>query len=125
MLLRAELTESLLAAAFEVHTALGPGLLENAYESCLAHELSLRGIPFRRQVPIPLEYKGAKVDCAFKADLVVDEAVILELKSVERLHPIHEAQLLTYLRLTKIRVGLVINFNTRLLKEAGILRRVV
>ncbi len=112
------------AAAVEVHRNLGPGLLESAYEECLCHELHLRGLDCKRQVPLPLLYKGLKLDCGYKIDLIVQDEVLLELKAVERLLPIHEAQLLTYLKLTGKRVGLLINFNVPLLTQ-GIIRRVL
>jgi GxxExxY protein len=112
-----------IGAALEVHQILGPGLLESAYEECLCRELSLRTIPFERQVPVPLEYKGLQLDCAYRLDIVVGGFVILELKSVDDLLPVHEAQLLTYLRLTQLWLGLLINFNAPLLKH-GIKRLV-
>jgi GxxExxY protein len=90
-----ELTEEILGAAIEVHKTLGPGLLESAYEECLCHELSLRGLRFRRQVELPVEYKGLKLDCGYRLDIVVEDAVILELKCVERVEAVHQAQLLT------------------------------
>ena len=108
----------------EVHRNLGPGLLESAYEECLCHELHLRGLDFKRQVELPLLYKGLKLDCGYKLDLIVQDRIILVLKAVEKLLPIHEAQLLTYLRLTGKRVGLLINFNVPLLTQ-GIVRRVL
>jgi GxxExxY protein len=113
-----------IGAAIEVHRNLGPGLLESAYEECLCHELHLRGLDFKRQVALPLLYKGLKLDCGYKLDLIVQDQVILELKAVDKLLPIHEAQLLTYLRLTGKRVGLLINFNVPLLTQ-GIIRRVL
>jgi GxxExxY protein len=106
-----ELTGSVIGAAIEVHRALGPGLLESAYEECLAHELELRGINFLRQVPLPLEYKGVRLDCGYRLDLVVAEHLIVELKIVEKLLPIHEAQLLTYLKMTGTKTGLLLNLN--------------
>jgi GxxExxY protein len=109
--LRDSLTESIIGAAIEVHRALGPGLLESAYEQCLSHELDLRGISFKRQVNLSLEYKGLALDCGYRMDLLVEDRVILELKAVESLLPIHEAQLLTYLKLTGNTTGLLINFN--------------
>ena len=124
MLIDEELTGEILAAATEVHRQLGPGLLESAYEECLCHELSLRGLPFRREVPLPVTYKGIKLDCGYRLDLVVAEKVILELKSVEDVSPLHKAQLLTYLRLADKRVGLLLNFNVALLKD-GITRLVL
>ncbi len=124
MLLLENLTDQILAAAIEVHKALGPGLLESAYEECLAHELGLRDLSTHRQVPLPLEYKGIRLDCGYRIDLVVQDAVVLEVKAVERLLPIHEAQLLTYLRLSRKKVGFILNFNTPVLKK-GIVRRVL
>ena len=117
-------TSPIIGAAIEVHRNLGPGLLESAYEECLCHELRLLGIDFKRQVALPLLYKGLKLDCGYKLDLIVRDEVILELKAIEKLLPIHEAQLLTYLRLTGKRVGLLINFNVPLLTQ-GIIRRVL
>ena len=117
-------TSPIIGAAIEVHRQLGPGLLESAYEECLCHELHLRGLEFRRQVDLPVMYKGLRLDCGYKLDLIVQNEVILELKSVEKLHPIHEAQLLTYLRLAEKRVGLLINFNVLQLTQ-GIIRRVL
>ena len=117
-------TRPIIGAAIEVHRNLGPGLLESAYEECLCHELHLRGLDCKRQVPLPLLYKGLKLDCGYKIDLIVQDEVLLELKAVERLLPIHEAQLLTYLKLTGKRVGLLINFNVPLLTQ-GIIRRVL
>ena len=117
-------TSPIIGAAIEVHRQLGPGLLESACEECLCHELHLRGLEFRRQVDLPVMYKGLRLDCGYKLDLIVQNEVILELKSVEKLHPIHEAQLLTYLRLAEKRVGLLINFNVPQLTQ-GIIRRVL
>ena len=117
-------TSPIIGAAIEVHRNLGPGLLESAYEECLCHELHLRGLDCKRQVPLPLLYKGLKLDCGYKIDLIVQDEVVLELKAVERLLPIHEAQLVTYLKLTGKRVGLLINFNVPLLTQ-GIIRRVL
>ncbi|MGI6209097.1 MAG: GxxExxY protein [Anaerolineae bacterium] len=110
------LTEQIIGAAIEVHRHLGPGLLESVYEEALAVELELRGIPFGRQVAVPLAYKGRSLG-EYRLDLLVDDAVAVEIKSVERHDPVFEAQLLTYLRLTGKRVGLLINFNTQLLKQ--------
>lgn len=123
-MIHGELTEQIIGGAVEVHRALGPGLLESAYEQCLARELTLRGIPFLLQAPLPVEYKGLRLDCGYRVDLLVDGKVILELKSVDALVPIHEAQLLTYMQLARVRVGLLINFNVELLKQ-GIVRRVL
>ncbi len=119
-----DLSFRIIGAAIEVHKALGPGLLESAYEQCLCRELSIRGIPFERQVPLPVEYKGTKLDCGYKLDLLVAELVIVELKAVEKLAPIHTAQLLTYLRLSGLWLGLLINFHVPLLTDGGIERLV-
>ena len=112
-----ELTEQILGAAIEVHRLLGPGLLESAYEACLARELSLRGIPFDRQHPIPVVYKDIKLERGYRVNLLVAHRVILEPKSVEALAPVHDAIVLTYLRLSGCSVGLLINFNVPLLKR--------
>jgi GxxExxY protein len=117
-------TSPIIGAAIEVHRHLGPGLLESAYEECLCHELHLRGLDFKRQVELPVLYKGLNLDCGYKIDLVVQDEVILELKSVEKLLPVHQAQLLTYMKLANKRVGLLINFNVPLLTQ-GIIRRVL
>ena len=117
-------TSAVIGAAIEVHRHLGPGLLESAYEECLCHELHLRGIDFRRQVELPISYKGLKLDCGYKIDLVVRNEIILELKAVDHILPIHEAQLLTYMKLTDKNVGLLINFNVSLLTK-GIVRMVL
>ena len=124
MLRRQELTGAILGAAFEVHSRLGPGLLESAYDLCLGHELTLRGIPFARQVPVSLTYKGLRLHCAYRIDYVIDQEVVVELKSVDVLLPIHEIQLATYLRIGGFRIGLLINFNAQRLKD-GIVRRVL
>ena len=118
-----DLTYAINGAAMEVHTKLGPGLLESAYEACLCRELFLRGIPFQRQVPLPLVYKDVKLDCAYRLDLLVADYVVIEIKSVEAIAPIHHTQLLTYLQLGGYRVGLLINFNVESLKD-GIIRKV-
>jgi GxxExxY protein len=118
------LTEAILQAAMEVHRELGPGLLEVAYEQALCYELSSRGIPFVRQVPCPVRYKGVLLDCEFRIDLLVADTVVVELKAVENILPVHEAQLMTYLKLMQRRVALLLNFNTRLLKD-GIMRRII
>ncbi len=110
---RDPLTERVIGCAIEVHRTLGPGLLESAYEQCLAHELTLNAIPFRLQVPVPVEYKGVHLECGYRIDILIDEQLILEPKSVERLSGLHEAQLLTYMKLAGMRTGLLINFNTR------------
>ena len=119
-----DLTKTIIGAAIEVHRALGPGLLESAYEECLCEKLKLRGIPFERQKPLPVKYKGKQLDCGYRLDLLVANAVVLELKAVDTLAPIHDAQLLTYLRLGGWKVGLLINFNVPVLRE-GIRRKVL
>ena len=119
-----ELTKIIIGAAIEVHRILGPGLLESTYEECLCRELSLQNIPFERQKPMTLEYKGVKLDCGYRLDLLVANKVVVEIKSVETLLPIHEAQVLTYLKLGNYQVALLINFNTPVLKE-GIKRFVL
>lgn len=124
MILEKALTEQIIGAAIEVHKHFGPGLLESAYEECLCRELHLRGLKCERQRNLPLEYKGIKLDCGYRIDIVVEEKVILELKVVDAIAPIHEAQLLTYLRLSGIEIGLVINFNVPVLKD-GIKRLVL
>ena len=108
-------------AAFKVHTALGPGLLESVYETVLAHELGARGLRVQRQVPIAIEYDGMRFDEAFRADLLVEELLIVELKSIEAVRPVHKKQLLTYLRLSHRKLGLLINFGAPLIKD-GITR---
>jgi len=118
-----EWSGKLIGAAIEVHRQLGPGLLESAYERCLSHELTIRGIPHACQVPLPVVYKGLEIDCAYRLDIVVADTVVVELKSVDKLHPIFEAQLLTYLRLTRRWLGLIVNFNVEVLKD-GIKRLV-
>jgi GxxExxY protein len=105
------LTERVIGACIEVHRALGPGLLESVYETCLAHELSLRGIRHARQVPVPVVYRGLPLDCGFRMDLLVEGILVVELKAVEKLLPVHLSQVVTYLKLSKIDVGLLVNFN--------------
>ncbi len=117
-------TGPIIGAAIEVHRHLGPGLLESAYEQCLCHELHLRGLRFRCQVDFPLSYKGLKLDCGYRIDLIVGDEVVVELKAVEKVLPVHEAQLLTYMKLASKPVGLLINFNVPLLTQ-GIVRRVL
>jgi GxxExxY protein len=124
-LLHEELTEKIIGAAIEVHRALGPGLLESAYEESLCHEFHLRGICFERQRPLPVEYKGVKLDCGYRLDLIVENKVILEIKCVEHVLPVHEAQLLTYLKMTGMRVGLILNFNISTLVRGGVVRKVL
>jgi len=118
-----QITEAIIGAAIEVHRALGPGLLESAYEECLCRELGLRHVPFERQRQLPIEYKGLQLDCGYRLDLLVAGEVVVEVKAVETLLPIHEAQVLTYLRLGGWRVGLLINFNVPVLKQG--IRRLV
>ena len=114
----------MIGAAIEVHRELGPGLLESAYEECLCHELRLRDIPSAQQVAVPVNYKGVSLDCGYRLDHLVDDSVIVELKCVDKLLPVHSAQLLTYLKLTGKRVGLILNFQVPVLKE-GIVRKVL
>ena len=118
------LTREIIGAAIEIHRHLGPGLLESAYRKCLMRELLLRGIPFDSEMPLPLEYKGIRLESGYRLDLLVEDAVVVEVKSVESLCKIHEAQLITYLRLGGWTVGLLINFNVVVLKN-GIRRRVL
>lgn len=110
-LIHGDITGRIISAAVEVHRALGPGLLESAYESCLAHEITNSGLAVVRQVSVPLVYKSCTIDCGYRMDMVVEGTVIVELKAIERLLPIHEAQLNTYLRLSGLRVALLFNFN--------------
>ncbi len=118
-----DLTRAILGAAIEVHRALGPGLVESAYEECLCRELALKQIPFERQRELPVEYKGVLLDCGYRLDLLVADTVVVELKAVEKFLPIHDAQMLTYLRLGGWKVGLLINFNVPALKNG--IRRLV
>ncbi len=117
------MSNRLIGCALEVHRALGPGLLESAYEMCLARELSLAAIPFTMQVPLPVDYKGVRLDCGFRIDVLMD-GLLLELTAVEQLMPVHDAQILTYMKLAKVRVGLLVNFNVSKLKN-GIKRFVL
>lgn len=116
-------TESIIGAAIEVHRLLGPGLLESTYEECVCEELSLRQIPFKRQIALPVVYKAKKLDIGYRIDLLVNEEVVVELKTVESILPIHEAQTLTYMKLGGWKVGLILNFNVTILKN-GIKRLV-
>ncbi len=118
-----ELTEAVIASAIEVHRHLGPGLLESTYEQCLCHELSLRNLHFERQVALPVTYKGIKLDCGYRADILVDEKLVLEIKATDSITPLHQAQILTYLKMMDMRVGLILNFNVPVLKD-GIKRMV-
>lgn len=112
-----ELTEKIIGACIRIHRALGPGLLESAYEECLCYELTKLGIRFSRQQTLPVRYEGVTLDCGYRIDLVVEDVLIIELKTVEKLLPIHDAQLLTYLKLSEITLGLLINFNVPVLKD--------
>jgi len=118
------ITERIIGAAIEVHKALGPGLMESAYEECLCRELALRGIGVERQLPLPVEYKGVRLDCSYRLDLLVEQSVVVEIKSLSSIEPIHEAQLLTYLKLGGWKLGMLINFNVPALKD-GIRRRIL
>ena len=118
------ITEQIIGAAIEVHKVLGPGLMESAYEECLCRELALRGIGVERQSPLPVEYKGARLDCGYRLDLLVEQSVVVEIKSLSSIEPIHEAQLLTYLKLGGWKLGLLINFNVPALKD-GVRRRIL
>jgi len=117
------ITENIIGAAIEVHRALGPGLLESAYEACLTFELVQRGLKVEQQKPLPVIYQEVKLDCGYRLDLLVEESVIVEVKAVDRLAPIHQAQLLSYLRLSGCKVGLLMNFNVKVMKDG--IRRVV
>jgi GxxExxY protein len=117
------MTEAIIGAAIEVHRELGPGLLESAYQTCMRRELTLRGIPFQHEVQLPVSYKGLQLDCGYRLDLLVQQSVVVEVKCVAKIDPIHEVQLLTYLRLGNWPIGLLINFNVKVLKD-GIRRKV-
>jgi GxxExxY protein len=123
MLVRSELTEQVIGCAINVHKLLGPGLLESVYEECLCFELAEAGLPFKRQIALPIVYRDRVLDGGFRADIVVSNVLIIEIKSVDAIHPVHEAQLLTYLRLTRHKIGLLMNFNVLRLKDG--LRRFV
>lgn len=112
-----QITEGIIGAAVQVHRALGPGLLESAYEACLAFELNKRGLEAEQQKPQPLVYDGVKLDCGYRIDLLIERSVVIEVKSIDKLAPIHEAQILSYLKLSGCKVGLLINFNVTVLKE--------
>ena len=116
-----QLSSKIIGAAIEVHKTLGPGLLESAYEECLCHELSIQGLLFEKQKPLSIDYKGKKLDCGYRLDIVVEKAIIIELKSCEKIEPIHKAQLLTYLKLSGLNLGLILNFNVYLMRD-GIVR---
>jgi GxxExxY protein len=119
-----KITETIIGAAIEVHRHLGPGLLESVYQACLAKELSITGLVFEQQKPMPVEYKGLKLDCGYRLDFLVEQIVVVELKTVESLLPVHESQLLTYLKLSGCKTGLLLNFNVPVLKN-GIKRMVL
>ena len=123
-MMKGGITGEIIAAAIEVHRALGPGLLEGVYEECLSRELGLRRIAFERQCPLRADFKGLRLDCVYRLDLLVEHQVVVEIKAVECLLPIHEAQLLTYLKLGGWHLGLLINFNVPILKQ-GIRRKVL
>ena len=115
------LSSKVIGAAIEVHKVLGPGLLESAYEECICHELNIRDVSFERQKPLPLVYKGRSLDCGYRLDLVVEDAIVVELKSCNNIEPIHQAQLLTYLKLSGLKLGLLLNFNVPMMRD-GIVR---
>jgi GxxExxY protein len=117
-------SNEIIGAAIAVHRALGPGLLESTYEACLVYELTQRGLKVERQKELPVRYHGVQLDCGYRIDLLVEDTIIVELKAVDKLEPIHEAQLLSYLKLSGIKIGLLINFNVEFLKQ-GIKRRVL
>ena len=119
-----DLTREIIGAAIEVHKQLGPGMLESAYEECLSYELDVRGLSVARQKPVPVVYKEVKLECGYRIDILVNDTVVLELKSVDVLAPIHEAQVLTYMRFAKRKIGLLINFNVTVLKN-GIKRYIL
>jgi GxxExxY protein len=114
---RDPLTQRVIGCAIEVHRYLGPGLLESSYEKCLAHELRLAGLSFINQAPMPIDYKGVTLECGYRLDFVIDDYLVVELKAVEQLLPIHQAQLITYMKIAEAPVGLLINFNVKLLKD--------
>ena len=117
------LSSEIIGSAIEVHKTLGPGLLESAYEECLCYEFDLRKLSFERQKPLHVKYKDVKLDCGYRLDIIVEDSIILELKSCEQIEPIHRAQLLTYLRLSDLQLGLILNFNVPVMKD-GIIRMV-
>ena len=118
-----QLSSKIIVAAIQVHKALGPGLLESAYEECISHELSSQGLSIERQKPLAINYKGIKLDCGYRLDIVVENTIILELKSCEKIEPIHKAQLLTYLKLSGLNLGLILNYNVPVMRD-GIVRLV-
>lgn len=118
------LTEKVIGLAIEIHRALGPGLLESAYRKCLCYELKHHSMQFVEEEPVSLKYKDLLIDCAYRADIIIENKLVVEIKSVDRIEPVHEAQLLTYLKLRCIKVGLILNFNVKLLKD-GIVRKIL
>jgi GxxExxY protein len=121
-----EITGKIIGAAIEVHRELGPGLLESAYQECLGWEIRQRGLVVEKEVSLPLRYKtGIFLDCGYRLDLLIEKKVLIEVKSAERLHPINEAQMLTYMKLAKVRVGLLLNFNVTALRDGGIVRKIL
>ena len=112
-----EVSQKIIGACIEVHRVLGPGLLESVYQNCLAKELSSMKVSFQKEVPKPVDYKGTLMDCGFRLDFIVEDKVIVELKAVEKIHPVHKVQVLTYLKITGCKLGLLINFNTPVLKD--------
>jgi GxxExxY protein len=122
LILHEQLSEAVIGSAIEVHRALGPGLLESAYALCMRHELELRGIPCQKEIPLPILYKGLQLEVGYRMDLVVDGKIVVELKSVETLTSVHEAQLLTYLKLSGLRVGFLFNFNCSVIRNSMIRR---
>ena len=118
-----DISKEIIGACIEVHKALGAGLLESAYGMCLERELTVRGMPFEKEHPVNLEYKGVRIDCAYRVDFIVGGLVVLELKAIQEILPIHHAQILTYLRLLKLRLGMLINFNVPVLKDG--IKRVI
>ena len=123
MLFEGKITEKIIESAIEIHRHLGPGLLESAYEECLCFELKQHDLSFERQKPLPLKYKSIELDCGYRIDILVEDKVIVELKCVDKINPIHEAQLLTYLRLSDKKVGLILNFYVSLMKDG--IRRLI
>lgn len=119
-----KITENIIGASIEVHRALGPGLLESAYEECLCYELANRNFHFERQYSLPIKYKDVCIDCGYRIDLLIEDQVVVELKAIERLLPLHDAQLLSYMKSGKWEVGLLINFNVPILKQ-GIRRKII
>lgn len=115
-----QLSSKIIGAAIKVHKALGPGLLESAYEECLSHEITIQGFSIERQKPLPIRYRGIKLDCGYRLDVVVENAIILELKACEKIEPIHKAQLLTYLKLSGLHLGLILNFNVPVMRDGTV-----